>query len=372
MKLTYIAHIRLPTDRAHGYAIMKMCEQFAAAGADVELVVPRRKHGIKHDPFEYYRIKRNFKIRRLWATDLLGRFEGSRLAFAIDEATFLLSVRQMKFKDEIVYTRDYQVALLVRSPKIALEVHSIPARTQLFNRALARVRRVITISLGLKRELEDSHKESLKEVVPHIAPDAVDLSEFSVTPDRSLWDEFGIDATKKIALYTGHFYGWKGGDTFAKAGNYVSKDTQLVLMGGVDSELAEFKEKYSKENVHIIGFQPREKIAKIMMSADVLILPNNPLPKISSIYTSPLKLFQYMASGVPIVASDLPSIREILNDETTFWFHPGNSQSLANQIEYAIAHEDEAKAKAEKANEEVKQYTWEKRADNILKCVSSI
>src|SRR4051812_6201888 len=93
-KISYIALVRLPTGKAHGYAIMKMCEQFVHQGADVELFVPTRLHyGILGNrPFEYYGIQQNFALRKLWATDLLGKFYKSRLAFLIDELSFLLSV----------------------------------------------------------------------------------------------------------------------------------------------------------------------------------------------------------------------------------------------------------------------------------------
>ena len=134
MKMSYIAALRLPTGRAHGYAIMKMCEQFAAAGARVELIAPARSYGIQEDPFTYYRIQRIFSIRKLRATDFLGMREGSRLSFALDQFTFFLSLWRQNWNDSIVYTRDYQVALYVRSKNIALQVHSIPERSDLFFR----------------------------------------------------------------------------------------------------------------------------------------------------------------------------------------------------------------------------------------------
>ncbi|MBI4068146.1 glycosyltransferase family 4 protein, partial [Candidatus Kaiserbacteria bacterium] len=131
-------------------------------------------------------------------------------------------------------------------------------------------------------------------------------------------------------------------------------------------ELAEFKKTYASDRVHVIGYQPRAKMASITMSADILVLPNSAKPKISSHYTSPLKLFQYMAAGVPIVASDLPSIREILTDETAFWFPPDDEHALARQIEYVLSRPDEAREKAARARENVKKYTWDARAWAIL------
>jgi len=366
MKLAYVTSVRLPTDRAHGYAIMKMCEQFASHGAQVELYVPTRRHGIKEDPFTYYGIKPTFSIRRLSATDLLGKFENSRAAFALDQLTFLLSLLMHRFPKTTVYTRDYQIALFSRAKQIVLEIHSIPERTFLFFRAVSRASKLVVISNGLKETLVNGGVPPQKIIV---APDAVDIAEFDIKPSRDIWRTYNVDPNKKIVLYTGHFYGWKGGETLANAAKYLPDGVETVLMGGVDRELAEFKKTYAGDRVHVIGYQPRHILPAVTMSADVLVLPNSAKPKISSHYTSPLKLFQYMASGVPIIASDLPSIREILTDDTAFWFPPDDERALARQIEYVLSHPDEARSKAARAREEVKKYTWDARASAILEYI---
>ena len=54
MKLYYIANARIPTEKAHGVQIMKMCEAFVDAGHEVKLIVPKRKNPIQEDPFAYY------------------------------------------------------------------------------------------------------------------------------------------------------------------------------------------------------------------------------------------------------------------------------------------------------------------------------
>ena len=59
-KLIYIANLRLPTEKAYGIQIAKMCEAFGALGLDVELVTPYRISKIKDNLFDYYSIKKNF------------------------------------------------------------------------------------------------------------------------------------------------------------------------------------------------------------------------------------------------------------------------------------------------------------------------
>ena len=79
-----------------------------------------------------------------------------------------------------------------------------------------------------------------------------------------------------------------------------------------------------------------------------------------------MKLFEYMASGTPIVASDLPSIREIVSDEDVFFVAPNDARALAEMINYVLAHPDQGKGKAERARTLVAGYTWEGRATDIL------
>ena len=80
MNLLYVSNARMPTEKAHGWQIVKMCESFADAGAKVDLFVPdrRKNNPIKQDAFEHYGIKENFKIQYAWCWDLVGQ---SRLGF---------------------------------------------------------------------------------------------------------------------------------------------------------------------------------------------------------------------------------------------------------------------------------------------------
>ena len=85
-------------------------------------------------------------------------------------------------------------------------------------------------------------------------------------------------------------------------------------------------------------------------------------------FMSPLKLFEYMAAGVPIVATDLPSIREILHHKENAWLiEPGNPQALAEGIQYLLEDPVFAEHLARGAKRDVQQYTWERRAAAILR-----
>jgi glycosyltransferase involved in cell wall biosynthesis len=120
----------------------------------------------------------------------------------------------------------------------------------------------------------------------------------------------------------------------------------------------------------MVPFQPPGLIPKFQRAADVLVLPNISASEDSSYYTSPLKLFQYMAAGRPIVASDLPSLRTILNSDNAYLVSPDDCQALAGGIRDALSNHQESARRAERARVDVNQYTWEKRAEGILDFVA--
>ena len=103
-----------------------------------------------------------------------------------------------------------------------------------------------------------------------------------------------------------------------------------------------------------------------LASADLLLLPNKKGDPVSEFYTSPMKLFEYMASGVPIVASNICSLREVLEENSAFIFEPNNPSDMARVIKFAIGNEIESKKRADNAKELSKEYAWNKRAEKII------
>ena len=78
-------------------------------------------------------------------------------------------------------------------------------------------------------------------------------------------------------------------------------------------------------------------------------------------------MFEYMSAGVPIVASDLPTIREVLTDhENAILVKPGDSKDLAQGIMELLDDRELVNKLSKKAYEDVKQYSWDMRAERII------
>ena len=105
--------------------------------------------------------------------------------------------------------------------------------------------------------------------------------------------------------------------------------------------------------------------------ADVLVLPATADHDISA-YTSPLKLFEYMAARRPIVASDLPVLQEILqNGENALLFRERDSFDLAQKIKILLAESELSEKLVQRAWERVQQFTWEERANRITRFIQN-
>ena len=116
----------------------------------------------------------------------------------------------------------------------------------------------------------------------------------------------------------------------------------------------------------MIGHRPHIEIPYWLKAADVLILPNSAKEKISQFYTSPMKMFEYMASQKPIIASELPSIKEVLNENNAILVESDNFKALARGIEKALKDNELSDKISQRAYSDVQDYTWQKRAENIL------
>ncbi len=370
----YIANIRMPTEKAHGLQIVKMCSAFARLGMEVELVAPFRFNHIAVDPFSYYGVPRTFTIRRLFSIDLV---RWGFLGFLIQSLSFYICAlgytlwRRMRRPGSacVIYSRE-ELFLGIASFFIRgffWEAHEAK-NSFLARRAARNAAGIVAISRGLKEYYVGQNVAAEKIFV---APDGVDLKEFSLDISKEeARKKLDIPVETPTVVYTGHLYGWKGVDTLIGAAKKLP-GVNVYLVGGIERDISAYRRKGLPPHIHIVGQRPHSEIPLWLCAADVLVLPNSAKEAISRLYTSPIKLFEYMASGRPIVASDLPSIREILSDETAVFVASDNADALRDGIQKLLREKEFAATIAMNACREAGQYTWHKRAERIIAFLSS-
>jgi len=374
MRLIYIANMRLPTEKAHGIQIMKMCEAFALSGIEVELVVPWRFNPMKEDPFEYYGVEKNFEITKLPCIDLmpLARFLG-RLAFWIQSFSFAKSAFWYAFfkKADIIYSRDVPPLFFLSFFKrnLVWENHNRNFNF-IVRRVLKKCRKIIVITKGLK-DFYISKGAELDKIL--VAPDGVDIEKFNIDISKEkARQKLNLPLDKKIILYVGSFYlySWKGVDVLLNSTKLFSNEYLFILVGGSGEEIRKIKDKYKSANILLVDHRPHRDIPYYLKAADVLALPNTAKEEISLRFTSPMKMFEYMATKRPIVASDIASLKEVLNNENAFFVRPDDPQSLAEGVKNILQNVKFADKISKQAYSDVQKYTWEKRAERILGFVS--
>ncbi|MFZ2555393.1 MAG: glycosyltransferase family 4 protein [Minisyncoccia bacterium] len=373
-KLIYLTHTRVPSEKTPSPFILKTCEGFVAEGWDAELWAAQRRNPDfeEIDPFEHHGVKTRVPIQRLFTVDLIVALGG--IGFVLMVITYNISVaaqlwRRRNEKDLVVYAhdlRDLILPILVGIPTFC-EIHDYyESSMPLLSRFVIRRVKGLVVTNSIKMtHLHERYGVEMEKML--MQPNAVDFAFFhTALSQNDAREEIGIPQGRRVVMYTGHAYPWKGVYTLAEAAAFLG-DTYLYFVGGTveDQErLHAFVQEKNLPRIVLIPHQSHARIPLYLRAADVLVLPNTAKETASREETSPVKLFEYAASGRPIVASDLPSIRDLVSDEEVFFAHPDNPVDFARAIEMA-ENTEAAGAKVIAAERFARNNGWDARAKTI-------
>jgi glycosyltransferase involved in cell wall biosynthesis len=210
----------------------------------------------------------------------------------------------------------------------------------------------------------------------HTVPNGADPSRF---PDKSrrtaLRNEQGIPEGAFVFGYVGTLIWWQGVEVLldALARLFESKHRAKVLavVAGDGPEMKSLRSRARRlgveDRVRFAGAVPRETAAEIMCLSDVAVAPKMPL---ESGY-SPLKLYEYLASGTPVAASRLPGF-EIVEESGAGWlFEAGNAKDLAARLEQALETDQETLHRMGRNGREriARDFSWEGLSKRILEVI---
>jgi glycosyltransferase involved in cell wall biosynthesis len=378
------ADIRFPLVRANGVQIVKSAAALARAGVHTTLLVrqsdPRPTdeilglYGVAPDP--------RLEIRRLPVLHRAGSFALPRVAFLARTTAAVAAAR-----GQLVYTRDLQLADLlaglgpVLSP-VVYEAHAVESllyseRGEIYGtgerpksrkmrrlqkreaRVWRRAAAVVTTTRGIRESFEAAFGAR-----GHVAvvPNGCDLPVpwvFAPLPDG-----------EARVVYAGQLYPWKGVDVLVEAMVHVPR-ARLVILGGLEQEADHARirglvaSRGLDQRVELPGSVPQSRVAAELLRASVVAVPYLK-SAMTERHTSPIKLFEALAAGRPIVATDLPSSREVLEDgRQALLVAPGDPLALAGAIRRLIEDRDLAERLARMAFETAPQYSWDARAAKL-------
>jgi glycosyltransferase involved in cell wall biosynthesis len=380
------ADTRFPIERANGVQTMETCRALAARGHRVTLLVRADSAPAPRDPFEFYGVA---PLPTL-TIEAVGPASARRMQMLWTGVRRALTSRA-----DVVYTRDLGLAALLarvpRSgrPRLVYESHGIApvvaaAMAALLgstaagpsDRKLARLERresrvwrqaeaYVTITQALANDLGTRYGTRARVFV---VPDGAQPS--SSLPSRSSERSERLAKAGVRAAYAGHLYPWKGVDVFLHA-LAATPEVDGLIVGGHpgEADLARVTSLAQSlalgDRLTITGLLPPNEVSAALNGAQVFVLPNT-ATLVSERYTSPLKLFEYMARGGAIIASDLPAVREVLTHDKTGWLVPaGDAHALAGALSMLAANQALRERLGKAALALSDNFTWERRAERL-------
>jgi len=362
----------MPTEKAHGIQLAKMCEAFIEQGIDLELVVPQRQT-VSISLKDFYGLRVDIPLKKIRVIDwyVKGRagFFIASVSFAFGYFLYFLKKR-VRGEAFIVYMTDIDQFSFFLIPFIGVpyicEIHDAKQKSFLFSLLFYFTAGIITINGIIEEELSKIFSIDPKKIIVH--PNGIDMAMFaSVLSRTDARKKLNLASDKPIVLYVGKFYEWKGLDTALEAISLLGQDAAFYFVGGSSQDLiAASGAKKISESIHCMGHYPFAEIPTWLAAADILLVLGTKRNDYSYLHTSPMKFFEYMASHTPIIASRTPANGEIVTEKEALMYEPDDAKDLAAKIHYAFFHESEMKDRAEHAFKKVQDFSWEKRSKSII------
>jgi len=377
------ADVRFPLERANGVQIVKTAAALARAGTPTTLLVRQSDPRTTPEILAAYGVAPHpcLQVRRLGVRHRRGSFALPRASFLLRALAHAQGARR---RGGLVFTRDLQLAdLLLRlpgSPAVVYEAHAVealmyseraalygthqradPAKARRLARREARVWKraggFVTTTAGIRDAFRDAH--GARERVA-VVPNGCDV------PHDRRFPGLAAEAPPRV-LYAGQLYPWKGVDVLVEAVARVA-EARLVILGGLEGEpdLARVRALVASRGLagrtEMPGTLAQAAVAAELARAAVVVVPFL-RTAMTERHTSPLKAFEAMAAGRPIVASDLPSSREFLRDgHHALLVPPGDPGALAAAIARLLADAALCERLGRGAWDAAPAYSWDARA----------
>ncbi|HOH63400.1 MAG: glycosyltransferase family 4 protein [Sedimentisphaerales bacterium] len=367
MRIVYLSGSAIPSRRANSIQVMRMCEAFGRNGHDVTLVGKQSEGSPVEDVYDYYGVRKCFQLSLIPCRTV----KGSNILVL---PALYARLRRHDPNEVLIYARDiYGASLAIRMGfRVIYEAHSPPYNPLIrhLERSLFGKRRLLRFVV-ISQALADFYAARFD-----IADRVTVCHDAAAVPSESSNGELSWPPCRDTLQvgYAGHLYPGRGIDIIIECAKRLPH-YDFHVIGGDDEDILYWKLRASV-NLHFHGFVEPALIPSACSRCDVLLMPYQTdlvLPYTranTSAWMSPLKLFQYMASRKAVVSSDLPVLREVLDERMAVLVPPEDTDRWVDAIQ-RCENRSYRSALAEAAYNAFREhYTWGKRAERVLSGVA--
>ena len=370
MRIACVASSRVPSTTANSIQVMKVCQSLVQVGGEVKLWVPGKTHTPWVDLAKLYGLSSSFEID--WLPD--------RPAYKRYDLAMASMGHIKKWKADLLYTWLPQAAWLglIAGMAVILEVHDRPTGRLgpwLLRQTAASkgVKRLAIITRALFKVLQTEFRVQIRDENVVIAPNGVELERYtnlsSAPQARSLLNL----PEMPTAVYSGHFYEGRGMELlFGLAGAFPQ--VQFLWVGGRQAAVDEWRAIIASKglnNIFLTGFIHNSDLPLYQASGDFLLMPYERAIAGSSggnsaDICSPMKMFEYLACGRVILASDLPVFHEVLSPQNAVFCPPDNLEGWKTTLSDLLNNPQRGQSLAAQASLDAQAYSWRSRAEKTL------
>lgn len=370
MKIVCISASFVPSNAANSIQVVKAVHALVELGHEVTLLVPGQKAIEWEELKSFYGVEHPFDIQ--WIPE--------NLSFKRYDFAFKAIQKTKKMKPDLVYTWTLQAGVFSvwHNVPTIYEMHDRvsgyfgPWLFRMFVRTKT-LFRLVMITAALRETITADFNLNPTKTDIVIAPDGVELERYQNLPTPE-------NARKNLGLvenftvgYTGHLYEGRGIDLMVDLAKAMPK-INFLWVGGNPDAVNYWRTRLKEEgvnNIELTGFIENARLPQYQAAAEILLMPYEQTIAVSgggntADIASPMKMFEYMATGRAIISSDLPVIHEVLDDTTAVFCPPGDFDAWQNAIEKLRQNPVCCEMLGQNALEAVKAYTWRARSESAL------
>ncbi len=379
MQILYISPSTIPSRAANSIHVINQCD---ALSLDNEVtLICHTNFLVKNDIYKFVRESFQLSFKKVKLITLPKYFR-----FGINFFIGLIAVfNANKSEFDLIISRNLYASFIFSNllkKRTIYEIHLLEFGFRKFIQSQAlksRYIKTITISSKLKHHLEVHHNLILKNnLVLHDAANNLILNNRKITDQlkiKLLKEKFTIQKEnyKAVVGYFGHLYEGRGIEIIE--GIALINPNIIFIVAGGNTELINKKKAENKiKNLKFLGFLPYIESREAMLLCDLLLMPYQKKVFLSkeiydtSKWMSPMKMFEYLSSRVPLIASDLPVLKEVLKHEKNcILVECNNVEAWSKQVNKLVNNKNFARYLSNNGfNDFITKFTWQKRAEKLI------